>query len=69
MHKFVSEAADTNDRMNEKTKAVLGEDYGKDLVGVETLLRRHENLERDLQAIEAKLEVRFGVCAARMRHL
>lgn len=56
VHKFVSEATDTNDRMNEKIKA-LGEDYGKDLVGVETLLRRHENLERDLQAIEAKLEV------------
>lgn len=54
---FVSEATDTNDRMNEKDKSLLGEDYGKDLAGVQALLRRHEELERDLTVIEDKLEV------------
>ena len=57
MHKFISEATDTNDRMNEKAKTLLVEDYGKDLAGVQALLRRHEALERDMTAIEDKLEV------------
>ena len=57
MHKFISEATDTNDRMNEKAKTLLVEDYGKDLAGVQALLRRHEALERDMTAIEDKLDV------------
>ena len=36
---------------------MLTDDYGKDLASVETLIRRHEELERDLTAIEDKLEV------------
>ena len=43
--------------MNEKAKTLHGEDYGKDLAGVQALLRRHEELEKDLTAIEDKLEV------------
>lgn len=58
VHKFISEASDTDDRMNEKSKALLSEDYGSDLPGVETLIRRHEELERDLTVIEAKIDVR-----------
>ena len=57
VHRFISEAAETNDRMNEKAKTLHGEDYGKDLAGVQALLRRHEELEKDLTAIEDKLEV------------
>lgn len=57
MHKFVRDASETNDRMNEKAKALLTDDYGKDLPSVETLIRRHDDLERDLTAIEDKLEV------------
>lgn len=56
VHRFISEAAETNDRMNEKAKTLHGEDYGKDLAGVQALLRRHEELEKDLTAIEDKLE-------------
>ena len=56
MHVFISEATDTNDRMNEKAKT-LGDEYGRDLAGVQALLRRHEELERDLTVIEDKLEV------------
>ena len=56
MHVFISEATDTNDRMNEKAKT-LGDEYGRDLAGVQALLRRHEELERDLTVVEDKLEV------------
>lgn len=41
-----------------QAKTLLSDDYGKDLAGVETLIRRHDELERDLTAIENKLEVR-----------
>lgn len=58
VHAFINEATDTNDRMNEKAKSLLGDDYGRDLAGVQALLRRHEELERDLTVIENKLEVR-----------
>lgn len=44
--------------MNEKAKSLQGDDYGKDLAGVQALLRRHEELERDLTVIEDKLDVR-----------
>ena len=50
-HHFLSQA-----------KALLTDDYGKDLATVETLIRRHDELERDLTAIENKLEVCVCVC-------
>ncbi len=40
-----------------QAKTLLSDDYGKDLAGVETLIRRHDELERDLTAIDNKLEV------------
>ena len=40
-----------------QAKALLTDDYGKDLASVEALIRRHDELERDLTAIENKLEV------------
>ncbi len=43
--------------MNEKAKTVNVHDDGKDLEGVQSLLMRHEELEKDLTAIEDKLEV------------
>ena len=36
---------------------LLVEDYGKDLSSVEALIRRHEEVERDLTVIEDKLGV------------
>ena len=70
---FISEATDTNDRMNEKAKTLLGDDYGKDLAGVQALLRRHEELERDLTVIEDKLDVHlrkyFCVISFILQHL
>ena len=32
------------------------DDYGRDLPGVEALLRKHDDLERDLTVIEGKME-------------
>jgi hypothetical protein len=47
-----------------QAKALLTDDFGKDLASVEALIRRHDELERDLTAIESKLEVRaIIVCA------
>ena len=40
-----------------QAKALLTDDYGKDLVSVEALIRKHEELERDISAIDTKLEV------------
>ena len=45
-----------------QAKALLTDDYGKDLASVEALIRRHDELERDLTAIENKLEVCVCVC-------
>ena len=40
-----------------QAKALLTDDYGKDLATVEALIRKHEELERDVSAIDTKLEV------------
>lgn len=42
-----------------QAKALLTDDLGKDLASVEALIRKHEELERDISAIDAKLEVSF----------
>ncbi|KAI8480573.1 Spectrin beta chain, non-erythrocytic 5 [Branchiostoma belcheri] len=56
VHAFNRDCDDTNDRIKEKAKAMSSEDYGKDLASVESLQRRHEDMERDMTAIVAKLE-------------
>ena len=42
-----------------QAKALLTDDLGKDLASVEALIRKYEELERDISAIDAKLEVSF----------
>ena len=42
-----------------QAKALLMDDLGKDLASVDALIRKHEELERDISAIDAKLEVSF----------
>lgn len=37
-------------------KAITTDDFGKDLAGVEALLRKHEEVESELTVIEKKLE-------------
>lgn len=41
--------------MNEKRGAVQSDDYGRDLDSVQALQRKHEGLERDLDALEIKV--------------
>ena len=43
--------------MNEKSTAVLSDDYGRDLASVQALQRKHEGLERDLDALEIKVQI------------
>ena len=50
-----------------QAKALLTDDYGKDLVSVEALIRKHEELERDISAIDTKLEV-CGCCVGTHVH-
>lgn len=35
------------------------DDYGKDLAGVQALKRKQEEVERDMTALQAQLEVTF----------
>jgi len=35
-------------------------DYGKDVESVEKLIRRHEEMEREISVIKSKMEVRSG---------
>ncbi len=58
-HIFVQHAHTLTSLPPSQAKTLLSDDYGKDLAGVETLIRRHDELERDLTAIENKLEVLY----------
>lgn len=41
--------------INEKDTALSTDDYGRDLASVQALQRKHEALERDLAALEDKV--------------
>lgn len=51
--------------MNEKEAALLSDDYGRDLASVQALQRKHEGLERDLDALEEKVKT-LGLDAAQL---
>ncbi|XP_068689103.1 spectrin beta chain-like isoform X1 [Montipora foliosa] len=57
MHAFDRDCKDLSDLINEKAVIFSSEDFGRDLPGVEALLRKHDDLERDLTVIEGKMEV------------
>lgn len=50
------DADETKSWISEKDVALSSDDYGRDLVGVQALQRKHEGLERDLAALEDKVE-------------
>ena len=56
VHKFVRDADDANLRIHEKDLVLSTDDTGKDLPACETLRRKHDELQRDLTAIEGTLE-------------
>ncbi len=57
IHAFNRDIDDINDRINEKAVAVSTDDLGKDLAGVQALQRKQEEVERDMTALQAQLEV------------
>eukprot|EP00118_Oscarella_pearsei_P018140 m.184464 g.184464 ORF g.184464 m.184464 type:complete len:3710 (+) comp39319_c1_seq2:34-11163(+) len=56
VHKFNRDADEANLRIHEKGLVLSTDDFGKDLPAVDTLLRKHDELQRDLTAIEGSLE-------------
>lgn len=55
IHVFNRDVMDTSERISEKSVALNTDDRGRDLVQVQTLLRKQETLERDMSAIHSKL--------------
>ena len=51
-HAFNRDSDDLNERINEKAKLMRSEDVGKNLTGVQTLIRKHDILVKDMSAIE-----------------
>ncbi|XP_030854700.1 spectrin beta chain, non-erythrocytic 5 [Strongylocentrotus purpuratus] len=56
VHAFDRDIAETLAWIQEKDTAVSSEDYGHDLPSVQALVRRHTGFERDLAAVEEKVE-------------
>ncbi|XP_071480964.1 spectrin beta chain-like [Diadema antillarum] len=55
VHAFDRDIAETLAWIQEKKQAVTSEDYGHDLPSVQALARRHTGFERDLAAVEEKV--------------
>ena len=55
--------------MHTQAKALLTDDLGKDLASVEALIRKHEELERDISAIDAKLEVSYFMLMSNVKSI
>ena len=56
IHRFNRDVAESLSRIQEKYVAIP-DDLGRDLNSVLGLIRRHENFETDLVALEAQLQV------------
>ncbi|KAK9409730.1 spectrin beta chain non-erythrocytic 5-like [Crotalus adamanteus] len=63
VHQYDRDVDDLKGWMQEKEAVVTRDDYGYDLLGVQTLLSQHEGVERELVAISKELErVRGEAC-------
>ncbi|XP_022090941.1 spectrin beta chain, non-erythrocytic 5-like isoform X2 [Acanthaster planci] len=56
VHAFNRDVDEIKERIIEKANAMSSEELGKDLPGVESLQRRHQDMIQDLTAIEDKLQ-------------
>ncbi|XP_046383507.1 spectrin alpha chain [Ischnura elegans] len=56
IQRFNRDADETVAWISEKDVAVLSDDYGRDLASVQTLQRKHEGVERDLAALQDKVD-------------
>uniref|UniRef100_A0A8C3LH89 Spectrin beta, non-erythrocytic 5 n=1 Tax=Chrysolophus pictus TaxID=9089 RepID=A0A8C3LH89_CHRPC len=58
IHALIREIDDITERITEKSVLIQALDYGKDVESVENLIRRHEEMEREINVIKSKVEVR-----------
>ncbi|XP_078007768.1 LOW QUALITY PROTEIN: spectrin beta chain, non-erythrocytic 5 [Phascolarctos cinereus] len=56
MHAVVQELDNIMERIGEKSVLLQAPDYGKDLGDVERLLRKHEELDREISVIQAQMK-------------
>ncbi|XP_044521048.1 spectrin beta chain, non-erythrocytic 5 [Gracilinanus agilis] len=56
MHAMVRELDNIMERIGEKSALLQAPNYGKDLEDVERLLRKHEELDREISVIQAQIE-------------
>lgn len=54
---IIRDADETISWINEKDTLLSTDDYGRDLPSVQALERKHDGLERDLNALEDKVEI------------
>ncbi|XP_075281439.1 spectrin beta chain, non-erythrocytic 5 isoform X3 [Opisthocomus hoazin] len=56
VHDLIREIDDITERITEKSVLIQALDYGKDVESVEKLIRRHEEMEREISVIKSKME-------------
>ncbi|NXJ96213.1 SPTN5 protein, partial [Corythaixoides concolor] len=56
VHALIREIDDITERITEKSVLIQALDYGKDVESVENLIRRHEEMEREISVIKSKME-------------
>ncbi|XP_009997918.1 PREDICTED: spectrin beta chain, non-erythrocytic 5 [Chaetura pelagica] len=56
IHVLIREIDDITERITEKSTLIQTLDYGKDVESVENLIRRHEEMEREISVIKSKME-------------
>uniref|UniRef100_A0A8C0BAD1 Calponin-homology (CH) domain-containing protein n=1 Tax=Buteo japonicus TaxID=224669 RepID=A0A8C0BAD1_9AVES len=55
-HALIREIDDITERITEKSVLIQALDFGKDVESVENLIRRHEEMEREISVIKSKME-------------
>uniref|UniRef100_A0A8C8T063 Calponin-homology (CH) domain-containing protein n=1 Tax=Pelusios castaneus TaxID=367368 RepID=A0A8C8T063_9SAUR len=56
IHALIREIDDITERIGEKSTLIQTLDYGKDVESVANLMRRHEEMEREISVIKSKME-------------
>ncbi|XP_054256450.1 spectrin beta chain, non-erythrocytic 5 [Indicator indicator] len=56
IHALIREIDDITERITEKSVLIQALGYGKDMESVESLIRRHEEMEREISVIKSKIE-------------
>uniref|UniRef100_A0A8C3S247 Calponin-homology (CH) domain-containing protein n=1 Tax=Chelydra serpentina TaxID=8475 RepID=A0A8C3S247_CHESE len=56
IHALIREIDDITERISEKSALIQALDYGKDVESVANLVRRHEEMEREINVIKSKME-------------